>query len=202
MGQPRQFDPEERLERALNAFWEGGFEGVGMQQLGKAMDLFPGSIYGTYGGKRALFLKAIDRYMATCSAEGLAVLDQRQHGFEAVRRYFAQLIDGILNGKRKWGCLVTNTIVELAESDPEIKEKADGHLRRLETAFSGALDRARQLGEISQDTSEDWAAYLVCVVQGLNVIAKTKPSRQRLEAVVSAALSPLQLPEGPLPFGA
>jgi TetR/AcrR family transcriptional repressor of nem operon len=191
MGQPRQFDPEERLDRAMNVFWENGFDGIAMQDLGRAMDLYPGSIYGTYGGKRSLFLKAIDRYMTTCSAEAVAVLGQRQCGLEAIRMYFHQLVDGILNGKRRWGCLITNTIIEISENDAEIKVITDGHLMRLETAFLDALQRAKQLREIPEDTPDDIAAYLVCVVQGLNVIAKTRPSAHRLEAIVKSALLPL-----------
>lgn len=191
MGQPRQFDPEERLDRAMNAFWENGFDRIGMQDLCKAMDLFPGSVYGTYGGKRDLFLKAIDRYMATCSAEGVAILDREASGIVAIRRYFGQLVHGIIEGHRRWGCLVTNTLVELSENDPEIKEKVDRHLVRLEAAFDAAIARGKDQGEISQGIPNNMAAFLVCLVQGLNVIARTRPSRARLEAMVNAGLSTL-----------
>ena len=61
MGPTKQFDPSERLDRAVDAFWKNGFNGIGMQDLCRAMDLFPGSLYGTYGDKRQLFAQAVER---------------------------------------------------------------------------------------------------------------------------------------------
>lgn len=197
MAQAKHFDPEERLDRAVNAFWKSGFDGLSIQQLCKAMGLFPGSVYGTYGDKRQLFIQAVDRYIATHSAEAVEILGQEASGLTALRNYFDRLIDGMIGGNRRWGCLITNTIVELAQREPAIRAKTDIHLTRLEMAFAGAIARARQSGEIPRDTSLDNAAFLVCVVQGLNVLAKTRPSRQKLEFIVSNAISSLGRRSGP-----
>jgi TetR/AcrR family transcriptional repressor of nem operon len=188
MGPAKQFDPTERLDRAVNAFWKNGFDGIGMQDLCKAMDLFPGSLYGTYGDKRQLFAQAVERYMTASSTEAIEILEHNPSGLGAIREYFARLIDGIIEGKRRWGCLITNTIVELAQREPTIKRKLEVHLARMERAFASAIDRARKSGEIPHDTPLDRAAFLVCVVEGMNVLAKMKPSRERLELNVSAAL--------------
>jgi TetR/AcrR family transcriptional repressor of nem operon len=192
MGQAKQFDPTERLDLAVDAFWQNGFDGSAMQALCKAMKLFPGSLYGTYGDKHQLFLLSVERYMGTVSADAIETLGQDRSGLVALRRYFGRLIDGIVEGKPHWGCLVTNTIVELAQREPAIATMVDLHLARLETAFADAIDRARQAGEIPANASRNGAGFLVCVVQGLNVLAKTKPSRERLERVVSTALSALE----------
>jgi len=192
MGQLKQFDPAERLDLAVDAFWQHGFDGSAMQALCKAMGLFPGSLYGTYGDKRQLFLRAVERYMATVSADAIGILGQDGSGLAALRQYFDGLIDGIVDGKRRWGCLVTNTIVELAQREPAIAAMVDQHLARLEAGLAGAIDRARHAGEIPPDTPLDTASFLVCVVQGLNVLAKTKPSRERLERVAATALSTLE----------
>jgi len=191
MGQVKQFDPAERLDLAVDAFWQNGFDGSAMQALCKAMGLFPGSLYGTYGDKRQLFLRAVERYMATVSAEAIETLGQ-DDGLAALRGYFDGLIDGIIDGKRRWGCLVTNTMVELAQREPEIAAMVEQHLARLEAGLAGAIDRARRAGEIPADTPLDTASFLVCVVQGLNVLAKTKPSRERLEHIVTTALAALK----------
>ena len=87
----------------------------------------------------------------------------------------------------QWGCLITNSIVELAQREPAIKRKLDGHLTRMERAFASAIDRARTAGEIPHETPLERAAFLVCVVEGMNVLAKMKPSRKKLESNVSAA---------------
>jgi TetR/AcrR family transcriptional repressor of nem operon len=192
MGPTKHFDPSERLDRAVNAFWKNGFDGIGMQDLCKAMDLFPGSLYGTYGDKRQLFTQAVERYMQTSSTEAIDILEHSPSGIEAIQEYFARLIDGIIEGQRRWGCLITNTIVELAQREPAIKRKLDSHLTRMERAFASAIDRARRSGEIPCETPLERAAFLVCVVEGMNVLAKMKPSREKLELNVSAALLSLR----------
>ena len=88
MSQAKRFDPVERLDRAVDAFWQNGFEASGMQALCKAMGLFPGSLYATYGDKRQLFLKAIERYIAQCSQQALNTLRRDPSGLGAIRAYF------------------------------------------------------------------------------------------------------------------
>jgi TetR/AcrR family transcriptional regulator, transcriptional repressor for nem operon len=103
------------------------------------------------------------------------------------------LIDGIVEGQRRWGCLITNTIVELAQREPAIKRKLDSHLARMERAFASAIDRARRAGEIPREPPLERAAFRVSVVEGMNVLAKMKPSREKLELNVSAALLSLRI---------
>jgi TetR/AcrR family transcriptional repressor of nem operon len=63
----------------------------------------------------------------------------------------------------------------------------------MERAFASAIDRARRAGEIPRETPLERAAFLVCVVEGMNVLAKMKPSREKLELNVSAALLSLRI---------
>ena len=86
----------------------------------------------------------------------------------------------MLDGKRRWDAFVTNSIVEFAMNDPQISEAFQLHLARLETALSGAIERAKQAGELSRDVdAAEAAAFLVCTTQGLNVLAKTCPAGAR-----------------------
>ncbi|HET9664675.1 MAG TPA: helix-turn-helix domain-containing protein, partial [Burkholderiales bacterium] len=62
MSRPREFDSSAALDRAVDTFWARGYDGTAVQDLCSAMDLNPGSLYGAFGDKRALFLAALDRY--------------------------------------------------------------------------------------------------------------------------------------------
>lgn len=188
MGRAKQFDPSKALDVAVDAFWEHGYDGTGVQDLCRAMDLNPGSIYGAWGDKRALFLAALDRYVDTVSIEATDRMGRNPSGMAAIRDYFAHLVDAIVDGKRRWGCLITNTAVELARREPTIAAKIDIHFARLETAFAGALARARDAGELAPGVGLEAAPFLVCVVQGINVLAKTRPKREALEGIVRRAL--------------
>jgi TetR/AcrR family transcriptional repressor of nem operon len=110
---------------------------------------------------------------------------------EGMRAYFANLVDAIADGRRLCGCLLTNSLIEFGDRDPVVSEKVILNMARLETTFAGALTRASASGEIAAEPGAKAAGYLVCFVQGLNVLANTRPSRQTLEQIVAATLRAL-----------
>jgi TetR/AcrR family transcriptional regulator, transcriptional repressor for nem operon len=188
MGRHKQFDPEAVLDLAVDAFWERGFEATSIQELCVRLELNPGSLYGTYGDKRALFAAIFDRYLESVSRHAVERIAKSPSGIEGIREYFAFLVDAIVDGKRRWGCLVTNSLIELSTRDPEILTKVELHFARLETAFASALARSRAAGELPKGVGPERAPYLVCFVQGLNVVARTKPTRAGLKSIVQVAL--------------
>jgi TetR/AcrR family transcriptional regulator, transcriptional repressor for nem operon len=188
MARTKQFDPDTALDAAVDQFWECGFEATSIQELCRKLKLNPGSLYGTFGGKRTLFVAVFDRYVERVSREAIERIVREPSGLAGITAYFDFLIAAIVDGKRRWGCLITNSVIELAAREPEIAEKIALHFARLETAFASALARAKARGELSENDATDGASYLVCVVQGLNVLARTKPTRAQLVGIVNTAL--------------
>jgi TetR/AcrR family transcriptional regulator, transcriptional repressor for nem operon len=189
MSRAKQFDPDTALDAAVDQFWECGFEATSVQDLCRKLKLNPGSLYGTFGDKRALFVAVFDRYVERVSREAIERIAREPSGLVGISAYFDFLITAIVDGKRRWGCLITNSVIELAAQDPEIARKIGVHFARLETAFAGALERAKALGELDEKNAPGGgASYLVCVVQGLNVLARTKPTRPQLVGIVNTAL--------------
>ena len=102
-----------------------------------------------------------------------------------MRAYFEHVIEGIQNGKRQWGCLGTNAFVEMGESDEDLAQLMSAHFSRLADAFEDALIR---------DGIEDaagWAQHLICLAQGLNVLAKMKTDTTNLPAIVETTIQAL-----------
>ena len=197
MGRPRSFDTDQVLAQAMEKFWAHGYEATGVQALCEATGLNAGSIYAAFGDKRGLFIAALKQYMNVVSTEAIERLNRSPSGLAAIKNYFKALVDGMVDGKRQWGCLVTNSVVEFALRDPEIAEAFRIHLARLEAAFAGAITRARHGDEISSGLStRELALFLSCTVQGMNVLAKTRPGRADLESVVRTALACLGAGDG------
>ena len=65
MARPKEFNPDDAIEKAMQVFWHKGYESTSMEDLLIAMDLNRGSLYDTFGDKRQLFLKVVDRYCTT-----------------------------------------------------------------------------------------------------------------------------------------
>ncbi|MCP4298102.1 MAG: helix-turn-helix transcriptional regulator, partial [Proteobacteria bacterium] len=51
MARPIEFDREEKLELAMNLFWQKGYQATSMKLLTEAMGLQPGSIYSAFRSK-------------------------------------------------------------------------------------------------------------------------------------------------------
>lgn len=184
MGRPREFDEAEALAAAMDVFWKHGYTGANTQDLCAAMKLNPGSLYAAYGNKQELFATALRHYLGAIAQRGIDLVETAPSGLAGIRAYFSHIIDGIDGGRRRWGCFGTNSFMEMGERDGAIEKMMSEHFRILERAFSAALMR----DGMAETTARDRSRYLVCFAQGLNVLARTKPTRATLEAVVATAL--------------
>ena len=191
MARQREFDAAAALDRAVDAFWRRGYDATAVQDLCAAMDLNPGSLYGAFGDKRSLFLAALDRYMQTASRRAFEVVAAPGAGLDGIRAFFDGTVAAMVGGKRKWGCLLTNSVAELALRDAEVSGKLKEHLARVEEAFRAALAQAKAEGRLAEGVGPDAAPFLVCVLQGLNVLSKTRPGRAALQAIVDTAIGRL-----------
>jgi len=192
MPRPKEFDREDALDRAMGAFWSKGYAATSVEDLVAQMGIQRGSLYGTFGDKRTLFLTALDRYQRVVARELFEALETPGSGIEAIRRFFRLRVEGSLDRRRPHGCLVTNSMVELSRSDHRAAAKVGDSLAKLEAAFLRALERARAGGELAatQDLRA-LARFLTSSAQGLSVMAKVVPDRKVLEDVVAVVLAVL-----------
>ncbi len=191
MGRTRTFDQDEVLDRALSTFWERGHDATSMADLCESMGLGPGSVYAAFGDKHALYMQCLRRYAETVSTEAIERIHASASGMQGIRNYFEALVDAMVHGKRRWGCFLTNSVVEFASRDPAMADLFKAHFLRLETAFAGALARAQAANELRPGAGPKDAALLVAVVQGMNVLAKATPGKASLTQVADAAVAGL-----------
>ena len=189
MARTKEFEPERALERAKNLFWERGYEATSLRDLLEAMGIGQGSFYGTFGGKHALFLAALDRYQRAAEASALATLEDGSPK-EAIRAVFGGMVE-ILAGQEepRQGCLLANSAVELAPHDAEVGTRISRYVRLLEDAFERTVRRGQTAGEIdARRDPRKLARSLVSSSLGLRVLARTGTDRRTLEDAADAAL--------------
>ena len=190
MPRPKEFDREKVIRQAMNVFWEHGYEAASISDLTAATNLKPGSLYNTFGSKHALYLEALDFYEARVGSSLFAVLDEPISGLEAVRTLFEQLVDSALADPR--GCFMQNAILERANCDGDVHQRACNGKEQGVAAFKRALDRAAAADEIADSVNtEDVARYLVGTVYAIRTLAQTTRNRGELKRVVDVALSVL-----------
>jgi TetR/AcrR family transcriptional repressor of nem operon len=193
MARPRQFDPDEVIDRSMREFWERGYRDTSVGDLVEATGVQPGSLYNAFpGGKRGLFLKALDRYSKLVVPEKLGALEGAGAGLPELRAYFDGLVDDLTTHEGRMGCLMVNSTVELAAEDSEVGAIVRSHMRRLERNAERALRNAQRRGEIATHVDpRAKAAQLMATGMGLMVVGKTDPGRNVLETIVEAAFAGL-----------
>lgn len=183
----KQFDIDESLIQAMQVFWRKGYAATSMQDLGKAMDLHPGSIYATYGNKHSLFLKALNHY-ETCFGPGLKALEEALPPREAILAPFKGVIDETLKDPNYSGCFLLNSTLEMAPHDDEVKQIVNRGLARAEDFFKRMIKKGQKTGDISADISPTQTArVLLGLLSGLRVLSHGRPERTILRTLASQA---------------
>jgi TetR/AcrR family transcriptional repressor of nem operon len=193
MARPRQFDPEEVLDRSMHAFWERGYHETSVDDLVRATGVRPGSLYNAFpGGKHGLFLETLDRYAKLVVPEKLGALERPGAGLAELRGYFDGLVDDLTRPEGRIGCLMVNSAMELAAVDSEVGALVRGHMSRLERNAERALRNAKRRGEIPRQVNpRGKAAQLMATGMGLMVVGKADPGRKVLETIVRSAFADL-----------
>jgi TetR/AcrR family transcriptional regulator, transcriptional repressor for nem operon len=192
MPRPKNFDPTEALDCALQVFWNRGYEATSLQELLDAMTLSKSSFYETFGSKHALYLAAIDRYRETALAQYVRILKDQDDGRQAIADVFEILIDQLDCPQGRRGCFMNNAAIESALHDAAAETRIREAQRTLEDAFYRAVRRAQTQGHIALEKDpRALARFLTSNMYGLLVMAKMAPGRDALQDVSRVALSAL-----------
>ncbi|TMR08348.1 TetR/AcrR family transcriptional regulator [Nonomuraea turkmeniaca] len=192
MARSKEFDPESALEKALELFWERGYEATSMADLVAHLGIARASIYGTFGGKRELYLKALELYLARHDV--VAPLSQPGPALPALRAFLDSYVAECLADEARRGCMVVNTAIEFASRDPDVSRKVAASWTELETVMAATLVRARAQGEIPADKDPHaLARFLLVLLQGLRVLGRADPDPRRLRDAVNQAMTAVQI---------
>src|SRR5581483_344492 len=105
MSRTKEFDPDAVLQRALELFWERGYEATSMADLVEHLGIARASIYATFGGKHDLYLQAFERYLQSRDGAVVERLSQPGPALPAVRALIEAYADESLRDERRRGCM-------------------------------------------------------------------------------------------------
>lgn len=168
-------------------FWRKGYEATGLVDLEQATGLGRQSLYGAFGDKRGLFLRVIEHYFERVLKPGIDVLDEPGSARQNLERIFGAW-EATAADPEFHGCLVGNSIPEIAAKDPEMSAILLRKLELLEAAFARTLRRAKRDGEIAERVDiKDTARSLLALAQGLAVVARANRDPAFVRGVVRVA---------------
>lgn len=189
IGRPTEFDRQAALEKAMLLFWRNGYEATGLTELTQEMGIGRQSLYNAYGDKHSLFVEAMEHYANTNAQIFIDILRSSGSPSGNIRKVLEAVIE-FVESRDCRGCLVTNSIVELAPHDDEVNRIVRSTIHRVEKAFQQTLNRAVDAGEVSSGMdTKAVARFLNGTLHGLVVLGKASSSRATLRDVVKVALS-------------
>jgi TetR/AcrR family transcriptional repressor of nem operon len=192
MARTKEFDTCEVLDKAINLFWDKGYNGCSMQDIVDGLGLSRSSIYETFGDKRQLFLEALKKYQR----EAMEALEKNINATPDFRQVLAKMFDAILaenvNGSIQNGCFMVNSAVELAAHDPEIAAIVKANQQEMENILYKAIKKGQQSGQINISLpARAIARFFHTCLSGIRVTARSGADRKTLEDIIKVSLSVL-----------
>ncbi|WP_274650608.1 TetR/AcrR family transcriptional regulator [Paenibacillus humicola] len=192
MARTKEFDEDTVLLKAMRLFWQRGYEKTSMQELVSHMGVHKRSMYDTFGDKRTLYMKALNRYNDFIGQRLRHKLDNARSSEEAIRLLFEFVIRE--EDEDPKGCLIVNTAVELSLLDPECKAWVNEKQEWLERTIRELIEAGQQTGEFSKTLDAGaLAAYFHNALTGLRVMAKTTDDKEKLHRVIETTMSVLKV---------
>lgn len=153
MGRNLEFNKEETVQKAMNVFWEKGYNGTSMQDLVDAMQINRSSLYNTIGDKQQLFHECVGSYVEQLMEETREKVRKEKSPLQGLIKIIRDKSDWIVESDK--GCLGIKTIFEVAQTDETVRNL----LCRNNTVYlefmTDLIQRAMEAGEM--DDSEDAA---------------------------------------------
>ena len=170
VGRPREFDEDAALEAAMEAFWAKGYEATSMADLCKCTGLHKGSLYQAFGDKHALFMAALKHYADTEFRDVADEALQSESPLDNIRAAVRKICSMAAHEK---GCLMINSVVELAPHDEAVKAAVRGFAKQRLDAMTHLIGQAQQAGEIRvQQAPDRLARQLMITLAGAATLVK------------------------------
>ena len=189
-GRPRAYDPALALTRAMDVFWRDGFAATSLDELSAATGMNRPSLYGAFGDKRELYIKAYQHYRER-AREGMAELFGAGLPLRTLlQRCFALALDIYFSGEEgPRGCFTVITAASDAVFDAEIRGLVQTAVRDMDRAFARTFEQAKARGELSPSADvEALASLTTATIHTVALRARARVPRKQLEAIVNGAI--------------
>lgn len=181
MARPIEFDRFQALNRALELFWRQGFQATSLADLLASMGISRSSFYAAFGDKRRLFTTCLDLFASRLTRR---LQRARAHAepLDALQDFLEHSLLPAGDTRGRWGCMLVNTVLELAGVDDELSARASRHLEDMQGVFQASLMDAGATPE----QAFELAAVLMLVSEGVLVSSRRPlPDSEQLQPIAA-----------------
>ena len=173
----------------MNAFWEKGYEATSLTDLCACTGLHKGSLYQAFGDKHQLFMRALEHYSNSHFQSVAGSAFTSESPLQNIRTAMRKMIDQL---EEDQGCLMINTLVELAPHDPEIRKALNKFGQQQLRLMTGLVEQAQEAGEIrKEEPAESIALRLMVLLAGIATTVKGFVPMEAAHGIVDDAIGAL-----------
>lgn len=177
----------------MKLFWSRGYTATSLPELLRAMGIARSSFYASFHTKRALFEECLELFGDRTL--NIVEADARNLPPAALpRAFFEATVLEVSQRRLQNGCMMVNTVLELADVEPQLNQLATQKLNAIENAFARAFELAQRDGQLDDSRSAGELASLVMTINlGLRVQSRQGQPKQALKPIIDTSLAMLGL---------
>ena len=194
MPRPRTFDENDVIAAARDEFWSRGYAATSVDDLTSATGLGKGSLYGAFGDKHGLFLRALDDYIGTSldSVRG-QLRDPTHSAYDRLTRHIRAQAKAIAADKMRRGCMMAKSAAELSATDDTVERAVENAYATWATELADCIKEAQRDGDIDKrQKPQALAMTVLAFMRGQEALHKggAKPAQLKASAEQMIALIP------------
>ncbi len=190
-GRPPSFDRSVALERAMEVFWQKGYEGAQLVDLTAAMGINPPSFYAAFGSKKNAFCEVVDLYIKTVGARSSEALNGAPTARDGLSEMLKVTID-IATSNKAGGCLLVLGVVNNLPENDEVWAYLKKTRHQTLTLIRKRLERGMIEGDLPGELDvKTLAAHFLGVTQAISFQARDGATQAVLRRLIAPALAAL-----------
>lgn len=144
-----EFNEEHAVQKAMEVFWEKGYNGASLRDLTDAMKINSSSLYNTIGDKQELFVRCVKHYTDIRKKDLQQRAASAASPFTILVKYINDAVKVIISEDHS--CMAVKTAFEIGANDQRVKDilKADSDYN-YQFIYSH-IAKAMERGEISNE---------------------------------------------------
>ena len=194
MARPRKFEESDVIAAARDEFWTRGYGATSVDDLTAATGLGKGSLYGAFGDKHGLFIRALDDYITTSLDTVHAQLhDPGFSAYERLTRHIRWQANAAATDKARRGCMMARTAAELGSTDDDVEDKVERAYSIWRGELADTIAEAQRDGDIDPKVdAQALAGTLLTFMRGVEALHEggVKPAQLKSAAEEMIALIP------------
>jgi len=183
----KSFNVDTAIEDAMQVFWDKGYEQTSVTDLLAGTGLNKGSLYNAFGGKKQLFVKALQKYDEERRAmfAELEALDDPQ---QAIGKLFDNIVATTVADAGHKGCFLFNTALQINMHGEEVSGIVTKGVKEIEAFFRRSIEVGQARGQIPKElVAEDTAKALLAMIVGIRLLGRGVFTQAPLRTIADQA---------------